>query len=260
MCRLRKYFSQKRCGSPQLLPSMARPGSKASSRAAHVIGQGTVFRRALCLFWYSAVTFLTFLIIVEHGGATYSLCKLCSLFWLRARSQTWERPGKCTRGHRDPPGDSGHLVRDLASQATTRTPLSPSLGLQWSLLPELVASPTESSLLCEKHHKVYTGSFLTPDLLCAGSHLPSSGIPAPGHLCELHTLFVSRLTALELTSDTPKLLSSWPLPWFAGSWAAFFFFFLNKILMLSFLSWQPGSPQMRSHTSMTLKKYENRTL
>lgn len=182
MCRLRKCFSQKRCGS------------KASSRAgrvAHVTGQGIVFRRALCLFWYSAVPFLTVLIIVEHGGPTYSFRKLCSPSWLTVRSQTWERPGECTRGTETPRGAVGISVRDLASQATTRTPLSPSLGLQWSLLPELVASPTESSLLCEKHHvtaqEVYTGSALAPDLLCAGSRLPSSGIPALGHLCKLHT-------------------------------------------------------------------------
>ena len=131
------------------------------------------------------------------------------------------------KGHRDPPGAVGISVRDFASQATVRTSLSPSLGLQWSLLPELVASPTESSLLREKHHvtaqEVYTGSALTPDLLCAGSRLPSSGIPALGHLCKLHTQTCLPASSSRAHFRHPELLSSWPLPWFAGSWAAFFF-------------------------------------
>lgn len=58
---------------------------------------------------------------------------------------------------RPPQGAVGISVRGLASQATTRSPLSPSLGLQRPLLPELVASPAESSLFCEKLTKSTQG-------------------------------------------------------------------------------------------------------
>ena len=197
MCRLRKCFSQERCGS------------KASSRAgrvARVTGQGTVFRRALCLFWYSAVPFLAVLIIVEHGEPTYSIRKLCSPSWLRVRSQTWERPGE--QGAPRPPGGSGHLGQRFCQSSHNENLFVSITRAPVVSAPRTRSFPNRVILLREKHHvtaqEVYTGSALTPYLLCAGSRLPSSGIPALGHLCKLHTRLVSRLPALELTSDTPS--------------------------------------------------------
>ena len=246
-------------GHPSCLPSMARPGKLKSrvcgpcDRPGHCVQKGPVLVLIL------RCHLLDILNSYWPRGATYSFRKLCSLSWLRASSQTWKRPGKCTWGHQDPPEGSGHLGQRSCQSSHYEKPLVSITRAPAVTAPRTRSLPSRVLPVLWEAHEVYSRSALTPDLLCAGSHLPSSGIPAPGHLCERHTLFASRLPALELTSDTLELLSSWPLPWFAGSWAAFFFL-KNKILMLSFLPWQPGSPQMRSHTSMTLKKYENRTL
>lgn len=67
-----------------------------------------------------------------------------------------------------PGGAVGISVRDPANQATMQSPSFPPLGLQLLRLVELLASPTVSSLLGEKHYvtaqEISTGSALVSSL------------------------------------------------------------------------------------------------